>query len=73
MQLAAALAEAGRKNETQAALEKVMQLEPALSISFLRRNFVGANETYLKNLCDSLRKAGVPEYRLVMREFCFGS
>jgi tetratricopeptide (TPR) repeat protein len=59
--LAAALAEGGKKSEAQAAVEKAMQLQPAVSISFIRRNFVGINETYLKNLCDSLRKAGVPE------------
>jgi hypothetical protein len=61
MHLAAALAEAGQKSEAQAAVEKAMQLEPALSISFLRSHYIGMHETYSKSLLDSLRKAGVPE------------
>ncbi len=61
MHLAAALAEAGQKSGAQAAVEKAMQLQPAFSISFLRDRFVGANETFLTDLFDSLRKAGVPE------------
>ena len=61
MHLAAALADAGKKDEAQAAVEKTMQLQPALSIGFIRNRFVGANETFLTDLFDSLRKAGVPE------------
>ena len=61
LMLAAALAEGGQRSEARVALEKATQLQPSVSISFIRRNFVGANETYLKNIFDSLRKAGVPE------------
>ena len=61
MFFAAALSEAGQKSEALAAVENSMQLEPLLSINFLRDRFVGAHETYLKSLLDSLRKAGVPE------------
>ncbi len=61
MFLAAALAEAGQKHEVQAAVEKAMQLEPALSIGFIRDRFVGMHKTSLKSLLDSLRKACVPE------------
>ncbi len=61
MHLAAALAEAGQKSEAQGAVEKAMQLQPAFSIGFIRSSFVGAHETYLISLFDSLRKAGVPE------------
>ncbi len=61
MSLGAALAEAGRKSEAQAAVKKSMQLQPTLSIGFIRESFVGSNETYSKSLLDSLRKAGVPE------------
>ncbi len=61
MHLAAALAKAGLKSEAWAAVEKAMQLEPALSIGFIRNHFVGAHEMALKRLLDSLRKAGVPE------------
>ncbi len=59
--LAAALAEAGQKSAAQAAIEKAMQFQPALSISFLRSNYIGMHETYSKSFIDSLRKAGVPE------------
>ncbi len=61
LNLAAALAEAGLKREAQAAVEKAMQLQPTLSLSFLRNSFVGMHETSLQSLLDSLRKAGVPE------------
>ncbi len=61
MYLAAALSEAGQKSGAQAAVEKAMQLQPALSISFIRDRYAGAHETYLNCLLDSLRKAGVPE------------
>ncbi len=61
MHFAAALAEAGQKSEAQATVEKAIQLQPALSISFLRSHFPSVHKTYLKSLLDSLRKAGVPE------------
>ena len=61
MHLAAALAEVGQKSAAQAAVAKAMQIQPALSIGFIRSNFVGAHETSLKSLLASLRKAGVPE------------
>jgi hypothetical protein len=61
LHLAAALAEAGRKSEAQVAIAKTMQLQPTLSFSFIRGSFVGAHETFLTSLLESLRKAGVPE------------
>ncbi|MFP6747484.1 MAG: adenylate/guanylate cyclase domain-containing protein [Alphaproteobacteria bacterium] len=61
MTLAASLAEAGQSSEAGAAVEKATRLQPALSISYIRRSFVGANEVYLNSLFDGLRKAGVPE------------
>jgi adenylate cyclase len=61
MHLAAALAEAGQKGEAQASVKKATQLEPALSISFVRRHFLGMHDTILKSVLNSLRKAGVPE------------
>jgi adenylate cyclase len=61
LHLAAALAEAGQKSEAQAAVKKTIQLQPALSISFLRSQSPGTHETTMKSLFDSLRKAGVPE------------
>jgi hypothetical protein len=61
MHLAAALAEAGQRRKAQAAVKSALQLEPAFSISFVRRHFPGMHETKLKSVLDSLRKAGVPE------------
>ena len=61
MHLAASLAEAEKKDEAQAAVEKTMQLEPAFSIRFLRDRYLGWHETSSKILLASLRKAGVPE------------
>ncbi len=63
MFLAAALAEAGQISEAQAAVAKAIELQPALSIGFIRNNFIGMHETTLMSLLDSLRKAGVPEWR----------
>jgi adenylate cyclase len=59
--LASALAAAGKIGEVQAAVEKAVQLEPALSIEFVRSINPGAHENYVESLVDSLRKAGVPE------------
>lgn len=59
--LAGALAEAGNKREALAMVNKAMQLQPALSIPFLRGQFSPLNETMMTILLDSLRKAGVPE------------
>ena len=61
LHLATALAEAGRKSEARAALAKTMKLQPALSSSFIHRNYVGAHKTFLKSLLESLHKAGMPE------------
>ena len=59
--LAASLAEAEKKDEALAAVEKAMQLQPALSISFIRSRFIGMHESSLTSLLDSLRKAGMLE------------
>ena len=59
--LAAAAAEGGQEGEARAAIEKATELQPALSISFLRSQYLSMNETTLNSLLDSLRKAGVPE------------
>ncbi len=61
MYLVAALAEAGKTSEAQTVLEKAMQVQPALSIGYIRNNFVGMHEATWKSLRDSLRKAGAPE------------
>ena len=61
MHLAAAFAEAGRKSEAQAAAEEATQHQSALSIDFIRSQFVSMHEISLESLLDSLRKAGVPE------------
>jgi len=61
MHLAAALAEAGRTSEAQAAVDQATHLQPAFSINFLRNQFMRHSETTLNSLLDSLRKAGVSE------------
>jgi len=61
MQLAAALAEAGQTDEARTALAEAMRRQPALSISFQRKNMVGMHETSWNSLRDGLRKAGLPE------------
>ena len=61
LHLATALAEAGQVSEAKVSVEKAMQLEPALSVSFIHRHFVGMHKTTLESLINSLRKAGVPE------------
>jgi len=59
--LTAALAEAGQIHEARATFANTMKIEPAFSITFIRSNLIGANESVIKSLLDSLRKAGVPE------------
>ncbi len=59
--LAGALAEAEQKCEARTAVENALQLQSALSIGFLRDQFTPMNESVLKTVLDSLRKAGVPE------------
>lgn len=61
MHLAAALAEAGQTHEARSIIKKLTQIEPALSITFLRRLFVAAHDSFLNSLFDSLRKAGIAE------------
>jgi TolB-like protein/Flp pilus assembly protein TadD len=61
MHLAASLAAAGQDREARVAVEKAVELEPALSIGFVRSHFFGMHETILKDTLVSLRKAGVPE------------
>ena len=61
LNLAAALAEAGQIGKAQAEVTKCLQLEPSLSIGFVRSNFVGMHETYSKSFFESMRKAGFPE------------
>jgi adenylate cyclase len=61
MYLAAALAEAGQASEAQSAIKKAIEFQSSLSIGSIRSRYVGMHQTHLNSLCDSLRKAGVPE------------
>ena len=61
MNYAASLAVAGRETEAQGALHQALQLEPNLSIEFIRRTRIGIRETVLDQLLDDLRRAGMPE------------
>lgn len=60
MHLAAALAKAGREGEAQTAVKQAMQLEPALSIDYIKRRHPGIHEAALKSLLDGLQLAGMP-------------
>ena len=59
--LASTLAAAEQINEAQAAFKNAMQLEPRLSMSFIREIYSGSHETYLTGYLDGLRKAGMAE------------
>jgi len=61
LNLAAALAVAGRKNEASLAVVRAMQIRPSFTISDFRNRLVGMNEVCLDHYASSLRKAGVPE------------
>lgn len=61
MHLAASLAAAGQVREAQAAVKKAEELEPELSIDFVRSHFFGMHESILKDTLVCLRKAGVPD------------
>ncbi len=61
LQLASSLAAAGRFGEAKAAKDKSMQLEPSLTIRFLRGHMLGHHEVPMKSLVGNLRKAGLPE------------
>jgi tetratricopeptide (TPR) repeat protein len=59
--LASILVTAEQLSEAQSAFGKAIQLEPALSVGFLRDVNPGAHETYLESLIDSLTKTGLLE------------
>ncbi len=62
MHLAETLAEAGQIEKAEMAVKNAMRIEPAFSIGFVRRRFLGnPHETFLNSLLDGLRKAGAPE------------
>jgi hypothetical protein len=61
MNLAAALADAGRDREARTAAERAKQINVDFSIGFVRNRFFGMQKTLLQSLLDSLRKAGVSE------------
>ncbi len=59
--LAAALGDAGRREEARATLGKARELQPKLSLTFFRVYFIGMHKASLGSLLSSLRKAGLPE------------
>jgi adenylate cyclase len=61
MHLGAALAAAGREAEAKLAIDKALDLNPDLTVSYVHRNFVNLHETVMEGLVDSLTKAGLPE------------
>lgn len=61
MHLAAALAEAGQENEAQVTVRKILQLQPAFSISLVRDLRAHEHQEQKDSLLNALRKAGAPE------------
>ncbi len=61
MHLGACLAEAGKTTEAQSPIQRAIQLQPALSLGFIRSRFVNMHETMLASLLDSLKKAGLSD------------
>jgi len=61
MHLGAALAAAGREAEAKLAIDKALDLNPELTVSYIRGIFVNLHETVMEGLVDSLTKAGLPE------------
>jgi len=61
MHLGAALAAAGREDEAKLAIGKAIDLNPELSISYIRDRFVNLHEGVMNGLDESLANAGLPE------------
>ena len=61
MHLGAALAAAGREDEATLAVKKAKDLNPELSVSYIRDRFVKLHESVMNGLAESLAKAGLPE------------
>jgi TolB-like protein len=57
----AALAQSGRIEEAQAALEAVKKLQPDVSAGLLRRTLPYSSPEYLEKFLDGLRMAGLPD------------
>ena len=61
LHLAVTFSEAGHDEAARSAVAEAAQLQPALSIDFIRNRFTEMRETALNSLLESLRKAGMPE------------
>ena len=59
--LAASAAQLGRRQEAEAAVRAVLEMDPALTISRLKEIYPVARYNNLEGFIDGLRKAGLPE------------
>ena len=59
--LLSALGHAGKSKEARTSLSELLRVRPEFSISYLRENFVVANETDVDHFLDGLAKGGLPE------------
>jgi adenylate cyclase len=61
MHLAATLANSGQIEQAAAPLDRALELEPDVSIGFVRKSYVRMHERPLDHLLEGLRKAGLQE------------
>ena len=61
LHLAVTLTEAGHDEAARSAVAEAVQLQPSLSIDYIRNRFADMRETTLNSLLESVRKAGMPE------------
>ncbi len=59
--LAAALAEAGRLAEANAAINEARRIQPSLTLATYHEKFASMHETAWNSIAESLRRAGLPE------------
>jgi len=59
--LAAALARLGRREEAAASVQRLLRIEPRLTLSNLRARMMFMDESVWKKFADGLQLAGLPE------------
>lgn len=61
LHFSAALGAAGRIEEAKLTVDKVVELQPGITINEVRQRFIGMHEKQWNKLRDGLQKAGIPE------------
>ena len=61
VQLAVTYQQVGRKDEAQAAVQAIRQVEPRYSLKVVSRGFPYKKSVDMERFLDALRKAGMPE------------